>query len=429
MTKIKAIFLLWAFWCIEGAAAQQVNYLEYYINVDPGHGLATSVPITPGETVDNVSVSYPVNSLADGLHRIYFRARDNQGRWSMLAHNPFLKVTPVTPPIIPIPNIDKLEYFIDTDPGYGLATSVAITPGEVLENVSIVLQMNNLTDGLHKLYVRARDSEGLWSLVSNHTFLKITPVVPPTVPMPQIVKAEYFINNDPGYGNGVTIPVPSGSEELQAAVNLTSLALGTHSVYVRIQDNTGKWSMVHRQNIVIANNSLLVDNVRLSFCRNTAFNLPYQAYGSFAQGNVFTAQLSDINGNFDYPTVIGSRTATSSGNISATIPPDFPVGKGYKLRVISSMPNLTEDVDVANFEVTESCPAPCSTSIVLVSPANNVTSGQSTIEAKSLTGKISAQNKVTGSAKITFKAGVVELNPGFIADAGTVFRAEVGGCE
>lgn len=427
MKSSKALFLLWICFGLTPSLAQQITYLEYYVNTDPGHGLATSVAISAAEHIENVSIEYPVNTLADGLYRMYFRARDNEGKWSMTAHHPFMKVTPVVPPTPAMPDINRIEYFVDSDPGYGLATPVSITPGESIGNISVVLSMAGLNDGPHRMYMRARDTEGVWSIVYSHTFLKITPVVPPVIPIPQIVKAEYFINTDPGYGQGTNIPV--GTNELTAAVNITGLSLGTHTVYVRVQDSNGKWSMVNRQNIVIANHSLLVDNVPLSFCRNTVFTLPYQAQGAFGAANVFTAQLSDSNGNFDYPTIIGSRTATTSGSISASIPMGLAVGKGYKLRVVSSNPTLIGEVDVAEFEITEECPAPCSTSVVLVNPINNSSSGNLTVEAKEITGKITANNKYSGSAKVTFKAAVIELNPGFTADSGTVFRAEIGGCQ
>ncbi|GAB3509785.1 reprolysin-like metallopeptidase [Emticicia fontis] len=72
---------------------------------------------------------------------------------------------------------------------------------------------------------------------------------------------------------------------------------------------------------------------------------------------------------------------------------------------------------------------PCSNNVVLVNPTDNITSGNVTKQASATNGKITATNYVTGSGtKATYQAKAVELNAGFKADSGTIFRAETGGC-
>lgn len=66
--------------------------------------------------------------------------------------------------------------------------------------------------------------------------------------------------------------------------------------------------------------------------------VPYTTSGTFNNGNVFTAQLSDASGSFAAATNIGNVTATSSGNISATLPHTTVAGTGYRIRVISNNP-------------------------------------------------------------------------------------------
>ncbi len=66
----------------------------------------------------------------------------------------------------------------------------------------------------------------------------------------------------------------------------------------------------------------------------------------------------------------------------------------------------------------------CSSVLNLVSPDNDISTGFFT----EVSGKITASNFITGTAKITYQAAVTELEPGFIADSGTVFLAETGGC-
>lgn len=72
-------------------------------------------------------------------------------------------------------------------------------------------------------------------------------------------------------------------------------------------------------------------------CANTQVELPYDAVGTFNAGNVFTAELSDVNGSFASPTVLGSVASTASGTITCVFPAGLS-GNGFQLRVNSSDP-------------------------------------------------------------------------------------------
>lgn len=69
-----------------------------------------------------------------------------------------------------------------------------------------------------------------------------------------------------------------------------------------------------------------------------ATNLPTAGTGPFNTGNVFTVQLSNANGSFSNPTVIGTLNGISASPISATIPTLQAPGTGYRIRVVSSDP-------------------------------------------------------------------------------------------
>jgi hypothetical protein len=106
--------------------AQNINKIEYFLDADPGYGSGTDVPITAASPVTaNFSLALP-NAVIDGFHFLSIRARDVNNAWSVVGVRPFYKETIST---AIIPNIVAIEYFIDADPGYGLATSVAVTTG------------------------------------------------------------------------------------------------------------------------------------------------------------------------------------------------------------------------------------------------------------------------------------------------------------
>jgi hypothetical protein len=89
------------------------------------------------------------------------------------------------------------------------------------------------------------------------------------------------------------------------------------------------------------------------FCQGYTFDLPFTAGGTFAPGNVFTAQLSDASGSFAAPVAIGSLTGTGSGTIACTIPGNTPGGAGYLVRVVSDLPAVTGTVGFGSIQVIE----------------------------------------------------------------------------
>ncbi len=90
-------------------------------------------------------------------------------------------------------------------------------------------------------------------------------------------------------------------------------------------------------------NTLTTGGIASALCRGSAVSVPYTASESFNAGNVFTAQISDANGSFASPVSIGTRTGTTSGIISATIPSGTATGVHYRIRVIASDPAITGD--------------------------------------------------------------------------------------
>ena len=103
---------------------QKINKAEYFIDTDPGFGKATNIPVSV--PANDVSLSYSVNisALSQGFHMMVLRARDDKGQWSTTREQVFYvyKAQSTT-----AANINKAEYFIDTDPGFGKANSIPVS--------------------------------------------------------------------------------------------------------------------------------------------------------------------------------------------------------------------------------------------------------------------------------------------------------------
>jgi hypothetical protein len=116
-----------------------------------------------------------------------------------------------TPPAVP-QNIIAAEYFINTDPGAGNGTPINITPATNISNLAVVVNTTGLPAfSTNQLYIRSKNAEGKWSITNISTF--VVDIVgdpiyqaPPAAPQ-NIVNAEYFIDTDPGTGNGAPIAI------------------------------------------------------------------------------------------------------------------------------------------------------------------------------------------------------------------------------
>ncbi|SOE21178.1 hypothetical protein SAMN06298216_1650 [Spirosomataceae bacterium TFI 002] len=406
-----------------------ITRVEYFIDNDPGFGAGTLVTsgFTAAPAVNNLPISIPITSVSTGMHWISVRAKDANNKWSTVAVRPFLKE--VIPANILPANLTKVEYFIDNDPGFGLGTNVPITAGTLLTNLVFTSPISNsISNGMHWLSVRAKDANNKWSTVVVRPFLKET--TPTATSISNIVAIEYFINLDPGVGLGTNIPITAAPTltNMMASVNLEDLNLGVNRLFLRAKNANNVWGVVGEIDFTISETFTLIGTIPTTYCRNTPFDIPFTAVGTYNAGNVFTAKLSDGSGGFSSPTTLGTLTSTSSGIISATIPNSISLGGGYQIRIVSSDPSLSDSPSKA-ISVVEICPSPCPNTLTLASTTNDYTGGILIKEANATTGIIIATNKLTGTANVIYRAGSnIQLEPGFVADIGTVFKTEFGGC-
>ncbi len=158
--------------------ASTIKKAEYFFDTDPGPGNGTSLPLTSSFTQTN-SFNIDITALAPGFHQLAVRYQDGLNRWSAFTQRNFY----ILPASVASANLKKIEYFIDTDPGYDLATSLAISPTPQI-NQLFTIDLTGVLPGNHKIYVRAKDSRGYWSysMSGNFTVLNCTPPAAPTAP-------------------------------------------------------------------------------------------------------------------------------------------------------------------------------------------------------------------------------------------------------
>ncbi|MEI6949438.1 MBG domain-containing protein, partial [Paraflavisolibacter sp. H34] len=325
-----------------GGGFQSVNVVrgEYFIDTDPGFGQGTAIPVTPGAELSNVSFAIDVSALSNGFHNLHARFKDAEGRWSLTPVRTFYKQN-----LIPngdnTPNLVKGEYFFDTDPGFGNGTNIPFAAGKDLGGLSFTADVSALNGGFHQLYARFKDANGQWGQTITRAFFKQT--YTPAEALSDVVKLEYFIDSDPGHGNGTTVPLPPGKDisNLTFALNMEEISIGNHRIYVRAQDAKGAWSLVRSGSFKVDPPSELiitVGDLEPNLCAGGPVAVPFSVNSPFGSNNIFTAQLSNSSGSFTSPVNIGTLTGRANDTIHATIPANTGAGSGYRIRVIASSP-------------------------------------------------------------------------------------------
>jgi hypothetical protein len=127
--------------------------------------------------------------------------------------------------------INYAEYFFDNDPGLGNATPISITQANTIDK-DFSIPTSSLSTGIHRLYVRTRSATGEWSLCNYRTIY-----ISASATNNQIVAGEYFIDTDPGMGNGTSISLTAGDTvNLNPSISTSSLSPGIHYLYVRVKN-------------------------------------------------------------------------------------------------------------------------------------------------------------------------------------------------
>lgn len=224
---------------------QDIVYVEYFFDGnDPGIGKATSVSLPDVEYKGNLTLdlSLDITGMALGDHQLSVRALDRYDQWTDVMTRTFKIVEkkdpdePVIPdtPIVEKGDLARLEYFFDTDPGYGNGTPLS-RPNTGTN--TYVMSFEGLAPGAHILCLRAWDDQNHWSQTISR------PIYVCSVKGQQVARLEYFFDTDPGYGMGTALQAPSKGEQ-NYLMSLDGIDAGAHILYMRAQDEQGKWSMV-----------------------------------------------------------------------------------------------------------------------------------------------------------------------------------------
>ena len=179
--------------------------------------------------------------------------------------------------------VASAEYFIDTDPGFGNGTAISFTEGMDITN-SFTADLSSVSTGFHQLYTRARNADGYWGATQVTSFINLV------AESNEILLLEYFVDDDPGFGNAMSVPFTPGEEDIAFNVDLSMENTGFHQLFVRAKSANGSWSMLQKAGFL----------VERGFGRNADIvGLEYYYVGSEGTSSLFEYEVPNPGKNLE----------------------------------------------------------------------------------------------------------------------------------
>ena len=208
-----------------------ITAAEYFFDTDPGIGNGTAIDLTPdGNSQSTFIGSLQTTGLMAGAHVVYIRAYSPGSGWSIYEKR-YITIADPTSPII------AAEYFFDTDPGTGNGTPLNVVTQTGYSDLTAQIATTGLKTGYHNLYIRTQKADKSWSLYNGKYFYV----------KPELNKFEYYIDKDPGVGNGKELSIIPAVDQVEftGAIKPVCLDAGVHTIFVRARDEMGVWSSVY----------------------------------------------------------------------------------------------------------------------------------------------------------------------------------------
>lgn len=141
-----------------------------------------------------------------------------------------------------------VEYFWDTDPGFGNGEFIAFDVPSAEINASLDFSTDGLSVGRHILYFRSLNTDGVYGITKSRTIY-----IPRSLTI-----AEYFWDADPGEGMGIPVMMYTDENNVEVCdqISSTGLTVGTHQLFVRSKSEDGVWSHPYRTAMSIEANEI-----------------------------------------------------------------------------------------------------------------------------------------------------------------------------
>lgn len=207
---------------VETVGSSSLAAYEYFFDTDPGVGKGTNVTIAKNEKV-NLEELIKTSNVSYGVHILGLRVFDDKGKASITESRPFYVMQQIEKEAAP--KIVLLEYSIDNLGVFGSGSIVNVAPNSVI-NEDVSLPYSDLAKGSHTLYMRAKDSRGVWSMPASTTFNVVNNSAPVASDQTFSVNENSpkgtkvgKINATDADGNTLTYSITQGNEKAVFSIN------------------------------------------------------------------------------------------------------------------------------------------------------------------------------------------------------------------
>ncbi|OYU66993.1 MAG: hypothetical protein CFE22_06820 [Cytophagaceae bacterium BCCC1] len=208
-------------------------------------------------------------------------------------------------------------------------------------------------------------------------------------------------NNNADGQKTLTVTIPSNASS------------GSYKIKVKSSDPVSERTYNFSVNSVSICGAVQAVNVPTPLCSGATSTVSYILDDVFQSGNVFTAELSNQNGSFTNPTIIGSVTSQNATSIPITLPSNLTTGN-YYVRIIASLPssglpytsptssNITIGISTPSISISSNV---CENSSLDISTNTNNYQPEAayTFTWKKDGNSIDAQNQYTGSPSTDYE--------------------------
>jgi hypothetical protein len=207
-------------------------------------------------------------------------------------------------------NILRGEYFIDQDQGFGQNIAFEITDASEVADLNVAIDLAGYDPGTHTIGIRTYNDSSRWSLTN---FSK-TVIIAPAAPLDDLVEVEYFLNQDPDFGEGLIAWTGNSLDDLITfEPDMSNAVVGVNTLFIRSRTSDGRWSLTNHAPMVVIDPDTTIGVID----RIETFALPGVDPGF---------------GNADQHTVIGPDSDMPSYAFTAPVPVDFMVDSTLMVR-------------------------------------------------------------------------------------------------
>lgn len=419
----------------------KITSYEYWFDNDFDNAVKTTIT---NEENFNLNTVLSTNGLSNGIHVVNMRFKDNKGATSNAITQFIYKVPQIT---APTPNhITAYRYWLNDD-----FTNVKIktltTPVQdfiLLDNIDLT----QIHKGIYVINFQFRDQLGKWSPVSSNTIEKIA------LPLAQFsftkttscVSTTYTFSNESIDGDTYVWDFGDGTQTTTQHPTHTYNAAGSYQVsLVATNIATGK---VNTKTINISVIGHTTSNLEIASCG--PYTSPSGLYtwtntgiykdtlvNSYGCDSVITVNLT-VN-----PIIIpGAPTAISNyrcgpGNVSLSAAGCTGSYNWFSSATSTEVLATTSTFNTPNLSSTTSYYVSCNIGACLSSKIEaiatvhiNIVQPAGALAPGVYSSSASIISRATVGSPTNFKSGgFITLEPGFFANAGTVFKAEIGPCQ